>query len=202
MDLTTTKLDTELVKFILAPVSDTHITIPIGECPSYQTQLLDKLEEVYNKTLTDTPFLGPTLFGNDGVRQCRTRYYFLADRIKERFTSQIIPLVEKLENKSTEMSTEYEKTITDLKEQIGELKLKLKENDKRVYDMLENHQEIGLFLCRVMAYRKAREEENDIGEAFLPFCLLFVVFGFKKYILAITDHVPIEMAMLMSGSAS
>ena len=48
MDLTTVKLDTELVKYVLVSVSDTHITIPIGECPSYKTQLMEKLDEVYN----------------------------------------------------------------------------------------------------------------------------------------------------------
>ena len=129
MDLTTAKLDTELVKYVLVSVSDTHITIPIGECPSYQTQLMEKLDEVYNKTLTDTPFHSSWsgIIGAEADTLTRNRHYLVTSRLKERFTSQIIPLVEKLENKSTEMSTEFEKTIKDLKERIRVLEQEKKD---------------------------------------------------------------------------
>lgn len=47
----------------------------------------------------------------------------------------------------------------------------------------------------LLAYR----EGSSVTQGILPFVLLLLVFGWKKYLLAKTDHFPVVIAMLISG---
>lgn len=53
--------------------------------------------------------------------------------------------------------------------------------------------------CWVMLYREINGRRNAAGQVAMPFLLLFIVFFWKKYYLAISDDFPIEIAMLISG---
>ena len=58
---------------------------------------------------------------------------------------------------------------------------------------------IFLYILVMTFWVLAYVEANSAGQAVLPFLLFILVFGWKKWLLSLTDRLPIVMAMLIAG---